>query len=475
MTEPGNEDDAEAILSYLDEARSERARFCAMGRFSEADEAVLRALRHVLSVASPNITGPDLGNLVYVAGRPRPGAPRTLYVPRQPVPAKRLTATCALMLVNRGCEPKTAVDMADGALFSYKWDDMGTFWYAVTTMVYAGEADLARAHLERAVAHSGWLASPVPYSLLTVLRGRAAALRGEPAAARQLFESVLERGAVPQFAEVTVAWAVAALVDLGDIDSASTLLRVHRFDRNLDNVVDRAEVFAARGGLYQALGRSQLAYEDYLACGRELTGLGVTNPAVIAWRSQAALCAAAMGRLTLAFSLAQEELVQARRWGVPQTVGTALRAVAHLAEEGRDVELLREAIGLLRKNQSGAKSVLMRAQYELGVKLSFRGQSEEGRAALRESLDTAISIGSKVWADRVDDAIRRWAVASAVEKLTVREAKVANLAKAGSGNKEIAAHLKLANSTVEFHLSNVYRKLGISGRDELRSIMVPLL
>ncbi|MCZ0983331.1 helix-turn-helix transcriptional regulator [Streptomyces diastatochromogenes] len=57
--------------------------------------------------------------------------------------------------------------------------------------------------------------------------------------------------------------------------------------------------------------------------------------------------------------------------------------------------------------------------------------------------------------------------------LTAQEARIGQLARAGYSNREIAETLFLAVRTVEFHLSSVYRKLGISGRRELHSVLGP--
>lgn len=55
--------------------------------------------------------------------------------------------------------------------------------------------------------------------------------------------------------------------------------------------------------------------------------------------------------------------------------------------------------------------------------------------------------------------------------LTDRERDVALLVGRGWTNPEIAAELYLSPKTVEFHLGNVYAKLGISGRRELRDLV----
>jgi DNA-binding NarL/FixJ family response regulator len=50
--------------------------------------------------------------------------------------------------------------------------------------------------------------------------------------------------------------------------------------------------------------------------------------------------------------------------------------------------------------------------------------------------------------------------------LTDRELEVLRLVAAGASNGRIAAQLWITEQTVKFHLSNVYRKLGVSNRTE---------
>lgn len=53
-----------------------------------------------------------------------------------------------------------------------------------------------------------------------------------------------------------------------------------------------------------------------------------------------------------------------------------------------------------------------------------------------------------------------------MNNLTARESQVLNLLAEGKTNKEIAAILRIANRTVEQHLTHLYRKLGVSSRSE---------
>ena len=52
-------------------------------------------------------------------------------------------------------------------------------------------------------------------------------------------------------------------------------------------------------------------------------------------------------------------------------------------------------------------------------------------------------------------------------RLTIQEERVARLAAAGHSNRTIAAELTLSVKTIEYHLQQIYAKLGISSRRQL--------
>ena len=60
---------------------------------------------------------------------------------------------------------------------------------------------------------------------------------------------------------------------------------------------------------------------------------------------------------------------------------------------------------------------------------------------------------------------------SGVGSLTPSELRIAELAASGQSNREISQALFVTPKTVEYHLRNAYRKLDISGRQELASVL----
>ena len=93
--------------------------------------------------------------------------------------------------------------------------------------------------------------------------------------------------------------------------------------------------------------------------------------------------------------------------------------------------------------------------------------------AARDSLERAVAgydaIGSPGWAEDARAELERVGARrpAAEGGLTATEARVAGLAVEGHSNKEIARILVVTVSTVEFHLRNVYGKLGIRSRAQL--------
>jgi DNA-binding NarL/FixJ family response regulator len=109
----------------------------------------------------------------------------------------------------------------------------------------------------------------------------------------------------------------------------------------------------------------------------------------------------------------------------------------------------------------------------LGGALRRDRQPSDAREPLRQGLELAAVCGAERLAEHArselyaSGARPRSDALSGVEALTPSERRVSELAAGGDSNKDIAQTLYVTPKTVEVHLSNAYRKLGIRSRREL--------
>jgi DNA-binding NarL/FixJ family response regulator len=128
---------------------------------------------------------------------------------------------------------------------------------------------------------------------------------------------------------------------------------------------------------------------------------------------------------------------------------------------------------------SGRAALLQRARAlaALGAALREDGDRVAARAPLREALDLAHRCGERVLEEEILAELRaagarpRRRATTGAGALTGSERRVAELAAAGRQNKHIAAELVVTLDTVEFHLRNAYRKLGITSRRGLAAAL----
>ena len=96
------------------------------------------------------------------------------------------------------------------------------------------------------------------------------------------------------------------------------------------------------------------------------------------------------------------------------------------------------------------------------------------REALEQALATFEELGARLWAEKARAELNRiGGRPQPSDELTETERRVAELAARDRSNKEIAAELYMGVSTVEAHLTRVYRKLGIRSRTGLAGRIAP--
>ena len=144
-----------------------------------------------------------------------------------------------------------------------------------------------------------------------------------------------------------------------------------------------------------------------------------------------------------------------------------------LLSEGRDAEH-RYAEAVERLGRTGLRPDLARAHLLYGEWLRRENRRKDARHQLRAAHGLFTAIGAQAFAERarsqllaVGEKVRKHE-ADTGHQLTAQEEHIARLARDGRTNPEIAAELFISIRTVEWHLSKVFAKLGITSRRELQ-------
>ena len=273
----------------------------------------------------------------------------------------------------------------------------------------------------------------------------------------------------------TAMWVLGeVLIERGELDEAEALLFGGAFEGSaaaVPHVYSNVWVLRARALLRQALGQSAEAVDELRECGRRATALDHINPAVLAWRSQLAHALMDLGETAEARWLAIDELGRAHAYGGRRSIGIALLAAARIEGGPEEIRLLREASTVLE--ESAAQLERARVNSALGFALHRSGDAEGARDPLRRAIDLAHRCGAQVLEEasmaelRATGARPRRRLASGAGALTPSERRISELAAGGAQNREIAETLFVTTATVEYHLRNAYRKLGITSRTGL--------
>ncbi|HXH98322.1 MAG TPA: AAA family ATPase [Gaiellaceae bacterium] len=198
----------------------------------------------------------------------------------------------------------------------------------------------------------------------------------------------------------------------------------------------------------------------------QLLSMGYQDPTAPLW-ADAIEALVAAGELDQARSVLESYQASAERLGSPWALAVADRCRGLLVAREGD---LPAAFAYLERSRAELERLpfLLERGRTLLCLGTVRRQAQQRRAA-REALEEALEIfeelGAQLWAERARAEFGRISGrAPASEELTETERRVAELAAQGRTNKEIATELFMGVSTVEAHLSRVYRKLGIRSR-----------
>jgi ATP/maltotriose-dependent transcriptional regulator MalT len=170
---------------------------------------------------------------------------------------------------------------------------------------------------------------------------------------------------------------------------------------------------------------------------------------------------------------------QTQASGTEWALGFEARSAALLSEGDAADEFYREALDRLGRCRAAAH--VARAHLLYGEWLRRERRRLEAREHLRTAHDMFVSMGAEAFTARAERELlatgehaRKRTVETTFE-LTPQELQIARLAQTGLSNQVIAAQLFISPRTVEYHLHQIFTKLGIASRTQLDQALLPEL
>jgi DNA-binding CsgD family transcriptional regulator len=372
--------------------------------------------------------------------------------------------------------PENIARRAEETLRNHRVED---WWLlpAVTAVLDLIHTD----HLNRAEWWCQHLRGQAETRGLRVWLGVTAALQAEILRRHDRLAAAAERAATALGHLSGRAWGVLIGLPLGVLASVATARgALQEAAAHLERPVPEAMFHTrfglpyqeARGAHHLAMGRHQEALRDFLMCGHRLREWRMDTPALVDWRTGAADALVRLGDTEQARRLLSEQALHpgARH---PRIRGAALRVLAGTAAPQRRLAPLREAAGLLDGGHSPFE--LLRTLAELSRAHQLLGEQSQSRSVIRRAWRVARECGAEELADRLlhtgllvpDRPPATGPGHGGGSPLSGAELRVAELAALGHTNREIADRLFVTVSTVEQHLTRIYRKLKVARRADL--------
>jgi DNA-binding CsgD family transcriptional regulator len=321
---------------------------------------------------------------------------------------------------------------------------------ALLTLLYSDRADLAGRWYRTGDPAGDAAALATIGAEISLRQGRLSMAVGHA-------EDALARlGPDDRLAAAPLAVLISAASFAGRHDEAERLVRQPVPDSVFETVAGLGYLHA-RGHHFLATGRPLAALGEFHLCGQLADAWRMDLPSFVPWRcdlAQAHLRLADFepGHAEAARRLASAQLAMPGAAGA-RTRGMSLRILAAAAEPDRQAGPLHESVRLLRK--AGDETELRRALADLN---RVRRHLPNGASPSRPP--TTPPAGPEP-----DSAPGNGSPDASI--LSGAEHRVAALAALGRTNREISQELYITVSTVEQHLTRVYRKLNVPCRDHL--------
>ncbi len=202
---------------------------------------------------------------------------------------------------------------------------------------------------------------------------------------------------------------------------------------------------------------------------------GVDEPGFWPWQDLYGDALITAGRLDEAAALLtpHEEMAASRNRG--SMVARLARVRGRLAAAQGDISAAEAAFqrGLAEIEQLPMPFERALLELAYGQVLRRAGQRRAAASQLQAARDRLSTLNARPYLERCDRELAACGLTPAKRsdfdpsRLTAQESAVARLVAAGMGNRQVATELFVSIKTVQFHLTHIYAKLGISSRGEL--------
>ena len=303
-----------------------------------------------------------------------------------------------------------------------------------------GEWDVAWRESEDAIAVAEETGSGEPLVRAMVVRARIASARGAEAAARAQIARATQLA--EQAGNATILTSCRAVLGFLELGLGNIAAAIAHLEPLSDSIAHRH---------------------------------GLTHATIIPWRADLCEAYVVSGRLDDARREAATLAHEAQVTGGAVAGAMSARVQGLLAGEDFAVFFQR---ALACDDARPARFERARTLLAYGERLHRARRRAEARPVLREAEGIFAALGARPWLARTvaelraAGAVRRAPRNNDPAEFTAQEVRVAGVIARGLTNRQAAAELFLSPKTIDFHLRQVYAKLGISSRAQLAVVAV---
>jgi DNA-binding CsgD family transcriptional regulator len=203
----------------------------------------------------------------------------------------------------------------------------------------------------------------------------------------------------------------------------------------------------------------------------------VDEPAVFMWRelyAEALIASSQLDEATTVVAALEEKLVSRPRRRLALATAARVRGSLEAAcsNDAGAQQAFEAGFALLHTIDAPFERALLAEAH--GRFLRRRGERRAATSRLQTALDSFVALGARPFFERAERELNACGLRprprdpSAAIHLTPQELAVAQLVAEGRTNRQVSDVLMVSHKTVEYHLSHVFAKLGISSRRDLR-------